>query len=528
MFIRPFGILPLALLFVTSTALAQTPALRLVPPDGAARDLFGKSLALDGNIAVIGAYFKTVNNQRGAGQVYIYERSGTSWSPATTLAASTPHAYDRFGHAVAAANGWLAVGAYQADTPSEDAGSVTFFQRDASGWMRRSVIASPIPQARAYFGSSLGLDGGRAIAGAFGANAFRGSAVVCRLVAGSWEVEKLTASAAAPYSYFGYAVALAGDLAAVGAPNEIVEKRHGAGAVYLFRRVGSSWTQIARVTNPQPETNDFFVCALAIDNGLLVVGAQNKRVHGQANAGSVLVFRERNGSWEADHVFAADPAQGGGVLGVSLASSGNLLVVGAPGETNAEDRSTGAAYLMRRTLDSAAWTPLLRLEPSADYHLQRYGFSVGANGDTVAIGAFGSDDAGANSGAAYLYNALALGGGQDSDQDGLPDAWEVAHFSNLDQSGQTDFDQDGVTNAQEFLLGLNPTRSDSDNDGTPDGQEDPDGDGVRNTVEFSQNSDPLIPDTDFDGRRDGNPLERDHRKQDHPRPALQIFTPLSP
>jgi hypothetical protein len=44
----------------------------------------------------------------------------------------------------------------------------------------------------------------------------------------------------------------------------------------------------------------------------------------------------------------------------------------------------------------------------------------------------------------------------DTDDDGLPDSWEIAHFGNLSQTATGDFDHDGISNLQEFIDGSNP------------------------------------------------------------------------
>ncbi len=104
----------------------------------------------------------------------------------------------------------------------------------------------------------------------------------------------------------------------------------------------------------------------------------------------------------------------------------------------------------------------------------------------------------------------------DSDNDGLPDAWELDVFGNLDQKGSGDADGDGLTNLQEFTLGTDPTKADTDGDGLSDGQEvnvtktdptkvDTDGDGLSDGDEVNiYKTDPTKADTDGDGLPDGD------------------------
>jgi hypothetical protein len=69
----------------------------------------------------------------------------------------------------------------------------------------------------------------------------------------------------------------------------------------------------------------------------------------------------------------------------------------------------------------------------------------------------------------------------DQDNDDLRDAWELAHFGNLNQTGAGDPDNDGVTNAEERGNGTNPNSSDTD------------GDGVSDAAEIAHHTDPANP-----------------------------------
>jgi hypothetical protein len=93
----------------------------------------------------------------------------------------------------------------------------------------------------------------------------------------------------------------------------------------------------------------------------------------------------------------------------------------------------------------------------------------------------------------------------DSDNDGLPDAWELKHFNTLANSGTGDNDTggaDGLTNAQEYALRLNPTVRDTDGDGLIDGDEvtaglnagltDTDGDGMADNDEIANGMNPAV------------------------------------
>jgi uncharacterized repeat protein (TIGR01451 family) len=131
---------------------------------------------------------------------------------------------------------------------------------------------------------------------------------------------------------------------------------------------------------------------------------------------------------------------------------------------------------------------------------------------------------------------LGIGTVIDSDEDGLPDSWELLNFGNLNSSTAGDSDNDGLSNLDEYWLGTSPVDSDTDNDDMPDGFEvdnglnplsaadasqDADGDGLNNLNEYWLNTSPIDADTDNDGMPDGfevnnglDPLNAADAKQD--------------
>ncbi|GMV40333.1 MAG: hypothetical protein AMXMBFR64_20490 [Myxococcales bacterium] len=107
---------------------------------------------------------------------------------------------------------------------------------------------------------------------------------------------------------------------------------------------------------------------------------------------------------------------------------------------------------------------------------------------------------------------------KDSDGDGLPDTWELAHGLLIgEDDAAADADGDGATNAAEWGAGSTPTKADTDGDGMPDGWEiinglspvmpdgsaDPDGDGLDNLREYLSGHDPHMSDAGIDTDGDG-------------------------
>lgn len=127
----------------------------LEPADGGERDNFGSDVALEDDVAAVGA--------PGAGTVYLYRRrrSDGSWQLDAALRSPDPHRSTRFGQAVAVGNGWLAVGDVTSPAPEAPrAGAVHLYRRGTSEgrWHHRGTITAPVPEADAEFGMSVALE----------------------------------------------------------------------------------------------------------------------------------------------------------------------------------------------------------------------------------------------------------------------------------------------------------------------------------------------------------------------------------
>ena len=196
--------------------------------------------------------------------------------------------------------------------------------------------------------------------------------------------ETIRARDANPFSYFGQAASIDGDVAVVGAPYDDGEGTD-AGAAYVFRRSGGRWLQAAKLTAPSPRPFDRFGFSVAVSGSTVVVGA-DRRDH----TGAAFVYREA-GTLEAT-LRPRDLAEKDG-LGISVAADGDAVLVGAPGKD--------AAYLFRRSV--GRWREEAKLsDPSPSEH-SGFGHSVALSGDTALIGAITSSDLEVMGGRAYLF-----------------------------------------------------------------------------------------------------------------------------
>lgn len=254
----------------------------------------------------------------------------------------------------------------------------------------------------ASFGFSLAIDGDTAVIGAIlQTPGSTGAAYVFqRDLAGPglWgEVAKLTPSDAAPGDQAGFAVAIAGDTVAVGAPHDD-DGGDQSGSVYLFERNAGgtgAWGEVAKLTASDAAADDLFGSAVAIAGDTVAVGAPQDDDAG-ISSGSVYHF-ERDaggpGAWGEAAKLAAFDAAISSRFGSAVAIAGDRLAVGAPNHIHVHNGtfSLGAVYLFERNAGGAeSWSEVLEVTapPSTpQVTMGSFGAAVDLSGDRMAIGA---------------------------------------------------------------------------------------------------------------------------------------------
>ncbi len=190
---------------------------KLRASDAGARDQFGYRVSVSGDTAVIGA-FADDDGGRDSGAAYVFTRSGTTWRQEAKLTASDAAEVDRFGMSVSVSGDIAVIGAYLDDDAGSNSGSAYVFTRSGTTWTQEAKLTASDAASGDYFGVSVSVSGDRAMIGAYGDDAFTGSAYVFTRSGTTWTQEaKLTTSNAARYSYFGYSVSMSDNRAVIGA-----------------------------------------------------------------------------------------------------------------------------------------------------------------------------------------------------------------------------------------------------------------------------------------------------------------------
>jgi MYXO-CTERM domain-containing protein len=191
----------------------------------------------------------------GGGTIYVFVRSGTSWTQQAKLAESG----STLGSSVSVSWDTVVVSAIW-DVPYRP---VYVFVRSGTTWTLQAELTAPDTGLFPYFGNSVSVSGDTAVIGSY----YKGSAYVFVRSGASWTLQaELTESAEGPEDLFGYSVGVSGDAAIVSAPGA-----DSKGAAYLFVRDGTSWTQQAKLS-----TGDHFGAPVSISGNTIIVGANEQ------------------------------------------------------------------------------------------------------------------------------------------------------------------------------------------------------------------------------------------------------------
>jgi hypothetical protein len=395
-----------------------------------------------------------------SGAVYVYRRQDNAWKQEAYLKASNTDAGDEFGRSVAIDGDVLVVGApFEASTASgidgnessdglPGAGAVYIYRRTGTEWRQEAYVKASDPQSFALFGVHVALRGDTLIVGAPGffnpyfpedpANETApndGAAYVFRYNGFTWEEEAiLKASNPEPTDQFGFQVALDDDTIAVSAIGEASSiggedldpaladnLAPMSGAVYVFeRQQDSTWLETDYIKAQAPGgplsfpdgssevEGDRFGIRIELDNDTLVVGAHledssaraidgDPTDNGAPDAGAAFVFRrDPDGDWTQEAYLKPDNLDELDFFGQNFGLSNDLLAVAANGESssatgvggqpdNNDAPFSGAVYLYRR--EGTTWEQIEYIKASNTESGDNFGFNMDMSSNTLVIGA---------------------------------------------------------------------------------------------------------------------------------------------
>ena len=322
---------------------------KLQPSDVAAGDASGAQVSIsgDGNTLVLSSPGDDTG-YTGAGAAYIFTRSGTTWSQQQKLVASTPEEYGQFGRGVGISTdgNTVVVGAPGEDTGAGDTGAVYVFIRSGTTWSQQQKIQHSDRAQYDALGEHVAVssNGNDAIISARQKSG-GGAAYVFTRSGTTWSQQaKIVSSDLQDYDSFGADVDISdnGATVIVGADAED-SGGSAAGAAYIFTRSGTTWSQQQKIQASDIQAGDFFGIAVALDTtgDLAIVGSYREDTD-YSNAGAAYVFTRDGTTWsEESKITPTDSARAASDgFGNTVAISSDTAIVGGSGV-----EGEGAAYI---------------------------------------------------------------------------------------------------------------------------------------------------------------------------------------
>ena len=382
------AIYPLVLTGLVLSVLGSSPAqsqviyedLKLTTSGGAASDEFGISISIDDGIVAVGVYLDD-DNGSGSGSAYLFD--AYSGAQLFKLLPNDGRFGDQFGISIAIDNGVVAVGAFEDD----DNGSIS------------------------------------------------GSAYVFDASTGA-QIVKLLPNDGAAFELFGNSIAIHNGIVAVGAyRDDNTGIGFSSGSVYLFD--ASTGTQLYKLLPSDGASNDEFGTSLAIDNGIVAVGAIADDDNG-FNSGSAYLFDASTGA----QIFKLLPSDGEAneSFGRSIAIDNGIVAIGMSRDDDSGDLS-GSAYLF----NASTGRQIAKVLPSDGMEYDNFGYSISIDNGDIVVGAPGDDDSGSNSGSAYVFTVSALCVA-DLTGEGILDFFDISAFLSAFASNDpiADFTGEGI------------------------------------------------------------------------------------
>ncbi|CAD7846986.1 MAG: hypothetical protein [Olavius algarvensis Delta 4 endosymbiont] len=343
---------------------------KLTADDAETGDQFGWSVSISGGKVLVGARFDD-DAASGSGSAYVFRYEGTTstWIQEAKLTADDAASFDLFGESVSISGDTALVGAQGGGVT----GSAYVFRYEGttSTWIQEAKLTANDAAPGDVFGWSVSISGDTALVGNYrddDAGSESGSAYVFWYDGTTWIQEaKLTANDAAPGDLFGWSVSISGDTALVGAFGDD-DAGSSSGSAYVFWYDGTTWIQEAKLTANDAAGFDRFGRSVSISGGTALIGA----LFGDgvvSNSGSAYVFRYSGTGWVEEAKLTANDAAQGDFFGWSVYISGDTALVGAWGDDDAGSFS-GSAYVF--TIESANQPPVADAGPDRIVELESY------------------------------------------------------------------------------------------------------------------------------------------------------------
>lgn len=337
---------------------------RITDPGTVNSDVFGSSVAVEGDLLVAGAYsIASEQFPRPPGKAQLFRKDANDdWLPLGTLAASDESDNNEFGCGVAMSQERIAVTACGAR-------AVYVFQPTGPDeWTEVAKLPCPNEcvneqfQFVRRFGMVMAMDGDWLAVGSDNAEV---NGVIAGLVylyrrdnIGDWVSGPVLSGDLDSGQSFGFSLAMDSDWLLVGDPGD-EETEEAAGAAYAFQRDGAqSWVRRAKLLANDGELFDAFGSSLALDGGTAIIGAPVDNLTGPIVGSAYLFERDDSGAWLQKHKLQPFEGSLDSGFGSAVAIQGGQVLV-----TDRQFVLDSAAYVYQQGA-LGGWTPIWKLTPS--------------------------------------------------------------------------------------------------------------------------------------------------------------------
>ncbi|MFK7817427.1 MAG: FG-GAP repeat protein, partial [Planctomycetaceae bacterium] len=374
-----------------------------------AGDEFGSTVAISGDLAIVGAHAEDNSNGTDAGAAYLFKRTGDrEWTQIKKFTAGDGVAKDRFGYSVDIDGSTIVIGARMADVNGTNDGAAYVYRKNEGGtdnWGFVQKLVGSANSSKDQFGHSVAISDETIAVGARlddGSGTNSGSVYIFEKNLGgtnNWgERKRLKSSDAAGGDQFGFAVAIDGNNLLVGARKDD-DKGTDSGSAYFYNRDdggADNWGRFKKVSASDGTKFDWFGSAVDLDGNYAVVGKPIR--HNRTRAGMAYTYAKSGTNWTIQESFEAAEPSDDDQFGYAVAIDGNTVVVGSRESDIARSNAGGFQVHSRNTGGTNKW--------GLDYQIFKddasggdyFGASVGVSGDWVIAGAPLDDDDGSKSG----------------------------------------------------------------------------------------------------------------------------------
>jgi hypothetical protein len=437
----------------------QCEAAKLLPADGAAQDLFGASVAISENVAVVGSP-QDDDSGGASGSAYTFRLVDGAWieEPAKLLAMDGSDG-QFFGYAVAIDGDYAVVGAWGDDANGTNAGAAYVFRADGSVWMQQARLTASDGEAGDELGRAVAISGDVVLVGApHTITAGSGAAYVFRRSGEAWAEEAKLFASDGSDDQFGHAVSVSGDVAIIGAHQDgQAGIDAGAAWVYRYQPGRAGWVQEAKLIASDAAGGDQLGFSVAIDGEIAIVGANRDSDHGD-RSGSAYIFEQDETGWTESTKLLASDGEADDHFGHSVAIEADIAIIGARWDAD-DGYHAGAAYVFGQI--GSSWQEDAKLLAADGDAGDKLGFTVGLSGSHAIAGAFGDDDHGSDSGSAVVFDIAE----PDCNENRVCDAVDILGGTSADVNGNgvpdecedlcpADVNDDGAVNITDLLVVL--------------------------------------------------------------------------